>query len=346
MCMSFTEHVRAFGRDCDPEACVVRRLEGLLRRRMLQRNLLSSPPAYLGYDIPTWHADGAFDDIVVDCYLFAVARRIEGLRNRLRTQDNIDGFVARNVNNFLTERQRRRDPIGYAVFGNVEGAASDVFAEGRVSITGVEDGRLCGESVFHLDPTRPRENPCAPERLGEAVAEARDWSDALADLTSTTEGGRAWVATFLRQLGAAGVVCVRVADLVSAIASRARADWAVRHAAPGELSYEGEGGRSGVTRLVWPSEATELAEVLERLRRVVPGRIALEGQRRVRERLAMVFQQWLVMIEESGADKLDQAELAERLDMPETTLSDYLVRLRRILADFFPETRRGEASTG
>src|SRR4051794_4426157 len=123
MASIFTEHVREFGPQADPSGRVLPELERLLRRRLRRRNLLAATPTYLGYNHPSWEVEGAFEDLVHDCYLFAFAQRIVGLRNQLARRDSIDGLIVRNVDQFLLERQRRHDPVGYAVFGNVAGAA-------------------------------------------------------------------------------------------------------------------------------------------------------------------------------------------------------------------------------
>jgi hypothetical protein len=338
MCISFTEHVRTFGRDCDPAGCVLPKLEALLRRRMRRRNLLSAPPAYLGYDIPSWNADGAFDDIAVDCYVFAVAARIEGLRNQLRVHATIDGLITRNVDNFLLERQSRRDPIGYAVFGNLEAAVADLAASGQAAVDGFEDGRLRSASVVRLGGGTAGTVPCEPARLQAAVTESPGWSEALVGLTSTSDEGRAWIGGFLQRLSVAGVACIRVSDVVSAVASRAREDWAVRHAVPAdELGLEGEDEVRGLVRLVWPDESVEIKDLLEMVKRVVPERIAQERQMRVRNGLTAVFHEWIQAIEETGLSRPNQAALAERLSMSDATLSDYLKRLRQILATILPE---------
>src|SRR5690349_2236014 len=123
MASVLTEHVRNFGATSDPAGQVLPALERLLRHRMRQKNLLSAPPEFLGYaGVPSWASPNAFEDIVVDCYIYAIAQRLAALRNQLKIKPNVDGLIARNVKNFLLERQRRHDPIGYAVFGNVQGA--------------------------------------------------------------------------------------------------------------------------------------------------------------------------------------------------------------------------------
>jgi hypothetical protein len=317
-------------------------VEQLLRRRMRRRNLLTAPPSYLGYDVPSWNAEGAFEDVVVDCYIFAVASRIEGLRNQLRVHANIDGLIVRNVDNFLLERQSRRDPIGYAVFGNLKAAVGDLVASGEAAIDGLENGALRSASIVRFAPERVSVQPCEHAKLVAAVADAPGWGDALAGLTSITDGGGAWIADFLRHLRATGIFCVRVSDLVSAVASRARVDWAARHAVPaGELAQEGEDGFRQLVRLVWPDESVEVRDLLQMLRRAVPERIAQERQQRVRNGLTAVFEEWFRIIEETGLSRPNQADLAERLGMSDATVSDYLRRLRQIIEPILPENPEG-----
>jgi hypothetical protein len=246
------------------------------------------------------------------------------------------------VDNFLTEQQQRRDPIGYAVFGNVEAAASALARAGELTTSGLSRGRLCAESLLHLDPARPCGSPCDPARLRAEVDEAVGWSGALEALTSTTEAGGLWVEDFVRRLQAAGVVCVRVSDLVAAIARRVRDEWAAMHAVRrSEVARDDADDLGAVTRLVWPEDGAEYSDALEMLRRVVPPRIAQEKQQRVRERLAVVFQEWLLMVEERVGVQPNQDELARRLGMPDATLSDYLRRLRQLLTEFLPENPEG-----
>src|SRR4051812_10899434 len=211
MCTSFTEHVRDFGPECDPAGCVLPRLEQLLRHRMRWRNLLSAPPGYLGYpNVAAWDAPGAFEDIRVDCYIFAIPKRLHGLRNQLRVKPNIDGLVARNVENFLIERQRQNDLIGYAVFGNVEGAATDMIAAGEMTAEGTAEGRLHGTTVLRFRPSEAPGGPADPESLRQVLVGAPGWDEILPHLTCTSEPGQVWVAGFLRRLGGEGIFAVRV----------------------------------------------------------------------------------------------------------------------------------------
>jgi len=303
---------------------------------MRRRSLLSSPPAYLGYDAPDWNSPEVFDDLTADCYIFAVASRIQGLSGQLLVHESIDGYVTRNVDNFLTDRQRRRDPVGYSVFGNLETAVAELRAKGCLRVDGVEEGRLRGESVLRLGTTDAP--PADLDRLRAVVADDPAWADALPGLTETGDAGRDWFVSFLDRLRAAGLPAVRVSDLVTAVGTRARADWATRHAAPAaELAPESGDGVARLVRMVWPDDLVETSDVLDTLRRTIPQRIADEGRLRVRNGLTDVFWHWVGMIEEGGVSRPNQVELAERPGLSESTVSDYLVRIRRLAAEIVAE---------
>jgi hypothetical protein len=219
----------------------------------------------------------------------------------------------------------------------VEGATLELNAAGRLSIDGLTDGRLRGQNVLHLDPARTAGTPSAAERLRDTIAQAPMWdSDVLEHLAQLTEQGRAWVNSLLEYLLTIGVMCMRVADLVTAIGAEVQARLAARQGVPvSELAYEGGTDLSNLTRMVRPDETVVVTDLVERLRRVVPERIALVRQERVRTRLTAVFEEWLRILVEVGFDagQLNQREMADRLSIPDATLSDYLVRLRGILVE-------------
>jgi hypothetical protein len=77
MCSLLTQHVRNFGPDQIPGDEVRGRLLSLLRRQMHRHGLLGQAPSLLGYtDISSWRQEGAFDDILRDCYLYAILGRL------------------------------------------------------------------------------------------------------------------------------------------------------------------------------------------------------------------------------------------------------------------------------
>ncbi len=334
MASVLTEHVRTFDAASDPAGQVLPALERVLRNRMRQKNLLSSPPEYLGYPgVPSWDVPNAFEDIVVDCYIFAIAQRVAALRNQLKIKPNVDGLIARNVKNFLLERQRRYDPIGYAVFGNVQGAAREAAAAKVLVIENLDRGKIYNETILRFEGGLPGASPASPDLIQDAVKGATGWEEVIRHLTETTEEGREWVLGLIRQLRGAGIAAVRCGDLVATVAGRVRAGWAARHAVPSaDLGREGEDEYEATVRMVWPEEGLEARERWERLKRVIQDRIAhLDRQERVRVRLAGVFAALVQAVEEGGPAPPTQTELIERTGVARATLSDDFRLLREII---------------
>jgi hypothetical protein len=338
MCTSFTEHVRDFGPDCDPADCVLPRLKKLLKQRMRRRSLVSAPLAYLGYGgAASWNAPGAFEDILVDCYIFAFLDRLPGLRNQLLVRPNIDGLIVRNVDNFLFERQRKHDPVGHAVFSNVGRAVRDAVAAVQLAIDGATDGRLHSSSVLRLDPSRPEADVADVERVQAAFSHVLNWSTALPALTSITQEGQEWVAKFMDRLRDMGISAVRCGDVVAVLAAKAREDRASLHAVSRqELTQEGDDDFATLVRMVSPDQSFEDRDHWEALKSQIADRIAgLDRQRRVVDRLLAVFRALVGHIDEGGASLPSQAELVERLGVPRATLSDDFRLLRGIIEELF-----------
>jgi len=339
MASVFTEHVRHFSTASDPAEKVLVELEKVLRQRMRRRNLLLAPPSYLGYDMGGWDAPGAFEDIVADCYIFAFLDRLQGLRNQLRVRSNIDGLIVRNIDNFLLDRQRHHDPVGYAVFGNVEGAACRAEASGELTVEGLNRGRLHNPSLLRLDQGKPSAEPADPRTLQDALEQAPGWDQAVPSLAATTEEGQEWIARFIHRLRDAGVAAVRCGDLVAVVAARARESWAARHALPRqELAYEGDDELGKLVRMVCPDQTLEDRDRWEKLKEKVSRRIkGLDRQQRVRERLTQVFAGLVQLIEEGDAAPPKQAELIHRLGIARATLSDDFRILQGILAELIQD---------
>jgi hypothetical protein len=334
MASVLTEHVRHFGTTSDPAEQVLPALERLLRNRMRQKNLLSAPPSVLGYSgVSSWAAPNAFEDIVADCYIYAIAQRVVALQNQLKIKPNVDGLISRNVKNFLLERQRRHDPLGYAVYGNVKGAALDGLAAKALVLENLDRGKVYNDTVLRFTDAGPGA-PTTPELLQNAIKTAAGWTEALRSLTESTEQGRTWVLAFIRQLRGAGVAAIRCGDLITAVAGRVREEWGTRHAEPaGDLAWEGDDEFGTAVRMVWPDESAEARERWERLKRLIPDCIAhLDRQERVRDRLAGVFAALVAAIAEGGHAPPTQAELTERTGIARATLSDDFRLLKELIS--------------
>lgn len=336
-----THHVRHFGEADIPDGDVLAEIRQLLRFHMRRKHLLSAPPGILGYpDRREWRTDADFEDIVVDCYVFAVLDRLRGLRNQLRIKPNIDGLIARNVRNFLLERQRACDPVGHAVYGNVVGAIADAEAEGTIAVEVAESTRIGNDTYFRFTDAPPNATAANPDAIREAVRTAPIARDELQDLTRTTEGGREWVAGLMRTLRRNGCDAIRCGDLIAPLAERVRAEWVAAHAEPAsDLAYEGEDGFATLVRIVRPDGDTGARERWDHLKAHIPHRIAcLDRQQRVKQRLAVVFSALVALIEEDGPSPT-QSDLTARTGVARATVSDDFAILGRIIAQFAAETR-------
>ena len=230
------------------------------------------------------------------------------------------------------ELQKGHDPLGYAVFGNVKGAALAGVAAKAIVLENLKGGKIHNETVARF--TDCGSGPLAtPNLILDALKSVTSWEEVLRHLTENTEVGREWVLGFVQQLRGTGISAIRIGDLVAAVAARVRADWATRHAAPAdELAREGEDEYEATVRMVWPVEGLEARERWEQLKRVIPDRIAhLDRQERVRERLARVFAALVAAVEGSEPDPPSQADLTERTGVPRATLSDDFRLLREII---------------
>jgi hypothetical protein len=297
--------------------------------------LLSASPGILGYHaLPSWSVPSAFEDIVVDCYVFAIAQRIARLQHHLKSKPNVDGLISRNVANFLIERQRKKDPIGYAVFGNVKGAVLNAAEVKEFEIDNLDRGRFCSQSIVRLGGGAAA-IPATRDQIKQRLEMALGWTGVVQSLTENTVEGRIWVLSFLRGFTAVGLSAVECGDLVEVLATRVRAEWRTRHADPSsELAREGDDEFAMTVRMVWPDEGIEAKERWELLKRVIPERIAgLERQDRVRERLASVFNALVQAIESGEGDPPSQAEMTEKTGIPRATLSDDFRLLREIVLE-------------
>lgn len=146
-----------------------------LRQRMSQRGLWKNKTNYLGYaSSGNWDQEAnLFEDIVFDCYMFAIAKRIKSLRNAMQRFDNIDGLVYRNINNFLTERQRTHDPIGYAVAQNLICALQDGIELGTITPEDLKRGKICNQTSFSFESSKITDDD--PQLISKVLRNNQTW---------------------------------------------------------------------------------------------------------------------------------------------------------------------------
>ncbi|MCH9649687.1 MAG: hypothetical protein K0U98_15720 [Deltaproteobacteria bacterium] len=154
-------------------------LQPLLVRELKRRGLWEAPPACLGvYGARHWKEPGALYDLAVETYLFIFARGLERLKAQLRATGYIDGLVVINIKYFLTETQKRCDPLGFRVYEVLRLAIRWMVKAGTLSVA-AGDKRIRNSTVLKFKGVAAADLPDA-EEINEVVT---SWcSDLFPDL--------------------------------------------------------------------------------------------------------------------------------------------------------------------
>ncbi|MEM1178497.1 MAG: hypothetical protein AAGM22_09140 [Acidobacteriota bacterium] len=208
-------------------------LSRAVRRELNRRGLWTSPPRYLGVESTGAWNDEALEELVSECYLFLM-RRLRTLHQHLKLKPNVDGLVILNIKNFLYERQKSNDPLGYRIFDIARSAVRLAVEKGALSVVG-GDPRIQNSTALAFPPATD-ERPGAPieSRRDQAQQLAADrcarWVDALIpDLLLANGRRRLEVAERLAELLASleveGVHHVAFKTLVDGLKDAARERW-------------------------------------------------------------------------------------------------------------------------
>lgn len=293
----FTEFVRSAGEEGEVAR---RRLEDVmpalrvaLRSELRRRGLWDKPPSYLGiYGWESWIpalarpapwagggapllGAGALDELLGECFAFIFVDRLRTLRAQLAIKPNIDGLVFLNIRNFLYERQKEHDPLGYRVFEVVSAAVRRCLAEGVLHVL-EGDPRVRNDTVLGFDPL----TAVPPRQIDLRSWAGRVDDELLPDLV-TARGERqdevaARLARRLRGLRQEGIESLRFKDLLDPLKDGVRERWAAM--LQGEEGIEAAVGE-GVPARAWLERPGRLYEEKERFRALVA--CVLEGLERL-----------------------------------------------------------------
>lgn len=235
---AFTRYVAALGPCEEPSAdafgAVWHALRAALAHELRKRSLWSSPPSYLGvYGWRSWTTRGrgarrmenALEELVADCYAAVFVRRLARLRAHLEIKDDIEGLVFLLIRNFLHDRQKRHDPLGFRVYQVLRIAVREAVDAGELAV-------LAGDAAIRN-----------PTLLGVAAASVREpvtaalrplverWNaELLPDLVTAAGPARRPLVARLRRrlldLEAEGVRTFRFKDLADAFKDDVRLRWA------------------------------------------------------------------------------------------------------------------------
>jgi hypothetical protein len=328
MASILTDHVRHYGTAAAARE-VLGEIRRLLRGRMRRAGLLLWSPAQLGYpDVRTWDDRDAFDDITQDCYLFAVAGRIEGLRRGLRDDQDIDPLIIRNIRNFLAERQRENNPIGYAVYQNVRAAVLRARDDGWLTVERGPDESMTASLLSFGHGAGTLET----DALARQVAGHPDVAKIGRTLSRCAREAQDWVYGLLEALRERGSGPMRLRDLVAVLESRAREAWPANAPPASETVSELDEEDEAVLVRIIPADdsVADLDQYRALVARAEQALRELPQKPDIRARRLLVLAAILDHAEESNGAPLRQVDLARKLNVNQVTLCRDVEAIREI----------------
>ena len=193
---AITHYVRALAEGYDAAGTLFNEaweaLRQMLRAELNQRSLWTSPPSYVGvYNAQSWtdsgptdRSMGPLDEFLQECFTAILIERIPQLLARLEVHSTIEGDVRLYVRNFVHDRQRDHDPLGFRLYELLRSAVLDALDARELFV-------LQGDrSIRNMTVLSFRER--SPEPPAEDLqALASGWAQgAVADLFSLGPGSR------------------------------------------------------------------------------------------------------------------------------------------------------------
>lgn len=237
----FTAYLRSLTPGVEPDredlVRVLRTLAGILRKELRTRGLWQAPPSFLGvYGWASWDEPGALEDLTSACYGYTFVHRLRALRAQLEVKPNVDGLVFRNVRNFLFDRQRRHDPLGYRAWEVVRAAVEEALADGALHLVAdgppVDDGTVLALRPGVTVAAAEEEDPGEAARRGAAIRGlAAQWTSELLPELVTARGRKrdavaSELAARLPALAGEGVEVFRFRELLRPLRADLRECWA------------------------------------------------------------------------------------------------------------------------
>ncbi|MCP3964586.1 MAG: hypothetical protein GY719_42700 [bacterium] len=290
----FTHYLRSLRPDGEPQPKAFDALWQALRAAVVgelrRRAAWTSPPSYFGvYGWQSWrthdrrpgHTGSALEELVTDCYAFVFLERLPRLRAQLVMKPNVDGLVILYLRNYLHDRRKRHDLLGFHVFVSLRLAVRQAVEAGELWIVG-GDPKVSNSTILAASP----EADHTVGMDGEAIARiVEGWGHALLPELVTAAGSRRRqvvlrLRRLLLDLEAEGAPVVRFKDLVDRLKHCVRASWAASFdLEEGEAAVEGDTPDfAGVARLVQPEAGVEERESFDKLVACVAERVERLGE--------------------------------------------------------------------
>jgi hypothetical protein len=152
----------------------------------------------------------------------------------MRLGDEIAGYLATMVNNFLIERQRHHDPIGYRVFKNLEAVVQELEEEKMVEVADRQGPRqrIRRSSLVRFRNTNVAQVGSGNVPLLETVVSAPILVGSVHKLAKLGRGAQCMLRQAVIALPAAGITDFQFGDLLTPLQKQVREAHRVWNATP------------------------------------------------------------------------------------------------------------------
>lgn len=313
----------------DDVAAVLGPLGRILRKEMRRRGVWDRGPSNWGYAGRSWREKKTFDDLLCDCFASVFdgekGKRLTWLRQHAQHQPSIAGPVRTAVRNFLNEQEKEKDPVGHAVFKNIQAAVVEALGVGKMRVVDGKPGDVTNGTVVASASGKG----CTKAPSMDLRVAINGWADVASlcgEMAKRSGRGLRAAAVVLSRLSGARLNSWQVGDLVDAVkqALPRREDGAFP-----EVASTVPGREPPPTRPVEDEEVVGLKS--ERTRAAIEG---LPCRRKVKDRLLRLWTLMTNWYRECGSFP-EQADVAEALDLPRQRVSEDYARLRPLLVEIW-----------
>jgi hypothetical protein len=338
--MTLTEHLRRYIVSGEPNVALLAALAELVRERIWKSDMWEQPPDYFGYpEYGSWGEAFSGDDPspgpAADFFLEEVVQELPFLERTIQEGNSVEALLRQKVKWFLTDRQKKHDPVGYRTFTNLVAVLEGMIADGAATATNRVRSKLRNPTLIQLKLGDSGPTPAARD-LARVVDTDPDWLPVLRRLAKLGKGAQRLLRERLDRFPSQGVVAFSVGELGAVLKAR------VREAH--EAWNRPAGGSPATSRRTpepsddfrtdaLPGRYSSFEECLGALRQGVPEAVERSDYTpKVRRGMLAVFADWLKYLA-VGQDHPPLREWAAQLGLPKSSLGDYLQRLRSLIQE-------------
>ena len=244
-----------------------------------------------------------------------------------KDEGNVDSYIISIVRNFLTDRQRKQDPIGYKIYCNLITVLKIM----------VEDGQLFCQKDLSLESvdkftvfsfTRNEQSNSLPgaNEIQKILKNSSQWDEFLKCLGKSGEKNLRIIALAILSMRNSGIVSFRFKDLLDAVIQETKELYHV-------MIREEKSIIEGI------GEGIDILEFIEIVRQRIRNSL---NRASTKEKMIKIFDYYYVRLLE-GKDSPPLKEIARKLGLKQTNLSYYLKKLEKeILKPAYKEYYRSE----